>query len=77
MSETNALRVALLRNWAGKGYDFPVYGAVDAHGLDKAGQVTLVMEGNRDCTVVFDDVWLVLCSMMGTVVKNDWLSRAG
>lgn len=77
MSEKKTLRVALLRNWAEKGYDVPVYGVIDADALDKEGQAMLAMEGNRDCSVVFEDVWLVPCSMMGTVVKNDWLSRAG
>lgn len=75
MSETKALRVALLRNWVEKGYEFPIYGVIDADALDKTGRATLVMGGHRDCSVVFEDVWLVPCSMMGTVVKNDWLSR--
>lgn len=77
MPEMNALRVALLRNWVEKGYDFPVYGVIDVDELDKTGQATLTIEGNRSCSVVFEEVWIVSCSMMGAVVKNDWLNREG
>ncbi|WP_143277698.1 hypothetical protein [Bordetella genomosp. 10] len=69
------LRVALLRNWANQGFDFPVYGVLDADELEQEGKTTLAIDGGRWCVVVPDDVRVVPSVPVREAVTEGWLDE--
>lgn len=69
------LRVALLRNWADKAPDGPVYGVLDADELVQEGKATLAIDGGRWYTVTADEVWIVPGVAVDDIMPAGWLDR--
>lgn len=69
------LRVALLRNWANRGFNCPVYGVLDADELEQEGKATLAIDGGRWCVVVPDDVRIVPGVPVREAVTEGWLDE--